>query len=73
MLYWSKDILNFIILMSMHFLPMQICSHYLLTCFLCVLFGGNMKIFQEFVPKYAPLHAMAIVAIVANHPSGDLP
>jgi hypothetical protein len=43
LLYWNKNIVNFIILMSMHFLPMQICSHCLLTCFLYALLIRNMN------------------------------
>jgi hypothetical protein len=31
------------------------------------------ELFLEFVPKYAPLDAMVIVVIIANHHSGDLP
>ncbi len=54
LLYWSEDILNFIILMliilmSMHFLCTQICNHYLPTCFLCVLLVGNMNSFWNLI------------------------
>jgi hypothetical protein len=45
MLFWSKEIPNFIILMNTHFPPMQIYSHCVLTCFLCALLGGNMNFF----------------------------
>jgi hypothetical protein len=45
LLCWRKDLPNLIILMSTHFLPMQIYNHYLSTCSLCALLIGNMNSF----------------------------
>ncbi len=43
LLCWSKDLFNLIILMSMHFLPMQIYSHCLSICSLHAFLIGNMN------------------------------
>jgi hypothetical protein len=45
LLCWSKDLFNLIILMRMHFLPMQIYRHCLLICSLHAFLIRNMNYF----------------------------
>ncbi len=59
--------------MSMHFLPMQICNHYLLIFFSLCASCWEYEPSLESIHEYAPLDVMVIAIVVANRPYGGLP